>query len=73
MATAYKAPGIRTSRTQAEDIGTDPAGLTDTSYDPAAGHPPYPGLGAGHYVEQPPKVGGTVGPIDADKSFAVKE
>lgn len=73
MATGYQGPGIRTPRTQAEDIGTDPRGFTDTSYDPAAGHPSYPGLPATHYVEQPPQVGGGAGPIDADKPFAVKE
>jgi len=65
-------PGaLRSSRNRALEIGTTREGFQGgVSYDAQAGVPVLPGVTtAGHYVEQPPMVGGPGGPINTPKPF----
>lgn len=59
----HKGVGMRTPRTRAIEIGTDPAGFAggvDMEGDPArAGHPALPGLPVSTYKEQAPAIAGT--------------
>jgi hypothetical protein len=67
---ATKGPDVphRTPRSRAIDIGTDPAGFTDSKYDPVAGTPSE--KAGGHYVDQPPAV---IGGPGVDEKHPFKE
>lgn len=72
---AYRPPPspghLRSSRNRALEIGTTREGFQGgISYDSQAGVPVVAGVTtAGHYVEQPPAVGGPGGPINTSKPF----
>lgn len=63
----FKGPGTRTSRTQAESIGTDASGFTGgiemSDADARAGHPASPEQSTAPYKDQPPMVSPTP-PVD---------
>ena len=66
-------PGdLRSSRKRALEIGTERAGFQGgVGYDARAGVPMVSGVTtAGHYVEQPPMVGGPGGAINPPTPFA---
>lgn len=62
---------LRSPRSRAIDIGTNPAGFSEApNYDAQGGHPVEPGMPSGTYVEQPPAVTESgPGPIEADTPF----
>lgn len=72
---AYRPPPspghLRSSRNRALEIGTTREGFQGgISYDAQAGVPLVTGVTtSGHYVEQPPAVGGPGGPINTPKPF----
>jgi hypothetical protein len=56
---------IRSPRTRAVEIGTDPRGFEATDYCPQCGHPIKAGLPHSHYVEQEPSLGPGAAPIQS--------
>lgn len=70
--TPPRSPGaLRSSRNRALEIGTTREGFQGgVGYDSRAGVPEIAGMTtSGHYVEQPPAVGGPGGPINTPKPF----
>jgi len=61
---------MRTPRTRALEIGTDPSGFdSDVKHCPQCGHPLLPNLPHSHYDEQAENVGGEGMPVNPTTPF----
>jgi len=71
MFKGHKGGGLRTPRTRAEELGTDPSGFNGMNYHVPGGHPISKNNPADLYKEQEPHVGGSSEPINPTSPFKI--